>query len=131
MKKILLILILLFTSKIYSQNNDFVYVTSAKDGTEVYVKQEDEVFNTKHFWIKMTNPVKKVKSKSGKYIKSGGGYTMQFMKLDCSDKTYSTSDGVMYNTSGKVVREVFDLYNERVIPGSIMEGIYNYVCLGE
>ena len=95
------------------------------------MKFEDEIFNTKNFWVKMTNPIKTIKNKSGKYIKSGGGYTLQFMKLDCSYKTYSATDGVTYNSSGKVVRETFDLYNERVIPGSIMEGIYRYVCIEE
>ena len=97
----------------------------------MFVKQEDEVYDIKHYWVKLTNPLKTVKHKSGKYIKTGGGYTMQFMKLDCSDKTYSASNGVIYNSSGKVVRETFDLYNERVIPGSIMEGVYDFVCLRE
>ena len=56
-----------------------------------------------------------------------------FVTLDCSDKTYSTSNMVMYDRLGKVTSRpsYLDEYNERVVPGSVMSALYRYVCNNE
>jgi hypothetical protein len=130
MKKILFtLLLILISQKSLSQNDEFTYVASATDGTEVYVLYERDNYGTKEFWVKMVKPVKTVKNKKGKFIKSGGGYTLAFFKMDCSTKTYSTSDGVEYNRNGQVVNRSFiDVYDEKVIPGSVLSAVYKFVC---
>ncbi len=101
MKKILpIILLFIISSKSFSQNDEFQYVTSAKDGTEVYLYFERDNNGTKEFWLKIINPIKTIKNKKGQLIKSGGDSSVQFYKLDCSEKRYSTSDGVIYDRNG-------------------------------
>lgn len=130
MKKILFtILLCIISSKSFSQNDEFQYVASAKDGTEVYLYFEKDNDGTKEFWLKIINPIKTLKNKKGKLIKTGGDSTIEFYKLNCSDKTYSTSDGVVYNRNGEVIRKIYiNAYDDRIIPGTIMSGVYKYIC---
>ena len=119
MKKILpIILLFIISNKSFSQNDEFQYVASAKDGTEVYLYFEKENDDIKEFWLKIVNP-----------IKTGGGSSVQFYKLNCSEKTYSTSDGVIYGRNGEAIEKIYiDSYNDRIIPGTIMSAVYKYVC---
>jgi len=130
MKKILFtILLFIVYSKSFSQNDDFQYITSTKDGTEIYLYFEKDNDGTKEFWLKMINPTKTAKNKKGQLIKSGGDSSVQFYKLDCSEKRYSTSDGVIYDRTGKVIQKIYsDSYNDKVIPGTVMSAVYRYVC---
>lgn len=130
MKKVLLtILFFIISSKSFSQNDEFQYVVSAKDGTEVYILFEKDNYGIKEFWAKMVLPVKNVKNKKGKLIKIGGGYTLEFFKMNCSDKTYSTSDGIKYNENGDVIQTNYlESYNEKVIPGTVMSAVCRYIC---
>ncbi|KQB37663.1 surface-adhesin E family protein [Flavobacterium aquidurense] len=130
MKKILFtIFLLVISSKSFSQNDDFQYVTSAKDGTEVYLYFEKDNYDTKEFWLKIVPPIKTGKNKKGKLIKTGGGSSVQFYKLDCSEKTYSTSDGVIYDRNGEIIEKIYnDSYNDKIIPGTVMSAVYRYVC---
>jgi hypothetical protein len=130
MKKILLTLLFFIVySKSFSQNDDFQYVVSAKDGTEVYVLFEKDNYGIKEFWVKMIPPFKNVKNKKGKLIKTGGGYTLEFFKMNCSDKTYSTSDGIKYNQNGDVVQtNYYETFDEKIIPGTVLSGVYKYIC---
>lgn len=126
-------LLFIISANSFSQNDDeYQYVGSAKDGTKVYILFEKENYGMKEFWIKMINPVKTVKNKKGKLIKSGGGYTLEFCEMNCSAKTFSTSNGIKYNKNGDVAQRLYDdTYNERVIPGTIMDAIHNYICKTE
>lgn len=128
MKLFLFFSLIFISTSVYSQDDQFIHVTTANDGSKVFVKYEGKVYDSKQFWLKMNNPSKTIKNKNGKLIKSGGGYLMRFFELNCSTKTYSASDGVEYNNSGKVVKKLYDIYNDRVIPGSVMDGVYEYVC---
>lgn len=130
MKKILYtILLFIVYNKSFSQNDEFQYVTSAKDGTEIYLYFEKDNDGVKEFWLKIINPIKSIKNNKGKLIKTSGDSTVQFYKLDCSEKRYSTSDGVVYNRNGKVIQKIYiDSYNDKVIPGTIMSAVYRYVC---
>lgn len=130
MKKILpIILLFIISSKSFSQNDEFQYVASAKDGTEVYLYFEKENGDIKEFWLKIVNPIKTGKNKKGKLIKTGGGSSVQFYKLNCSEKTYSTSDGVIYDRNGEAIEKIYiDSYDDRIIPGTIMNAVYKYIC---
>ncbi|MCA1919044.1 MAG: hypothetical protein LDL38_06565, partial [Flavobacterium piscis] len=75
------------------------------------------------------NPIKTIKNKKGQLIKSGGDSSVQFYKLDCSEKRYSTSDGVIYDRNGKVSQKIYiDSYNDKIIPGTVLSAVYRYVC---
>jgi hypothetical protein len=130
MKKALLtILFFIIYSKSFSQNDEFQYVTSAKDGTEVYMYFEKDNDGTKEFWLKIVDPSKNIKNKKGQLIKTGGSSSVQFYKLNCSEKTYSTSDGVIYDRNGEVIKRIYnDSYNDRIIPGTILNAVYKYIC---
>ncbi|QLC65554.1 hypothetical protein LPB248_04375 [Flavobacterium sp. LPB0248] len=130
MKKILFtILLFIVYSRSFSQNDEFQYVTSAKDGTEIYLYFEKDNDGTKEFWLKMINPTKTGKNKKGQLIKTGGDSSVQFYKLDCTEKRYSTSDGVIYDRNGKVLQKIYiDSYNDKVMPGTVMSAVYKFVC---
>jgi len=130
MKKIFfLTLFIIIYSKSFSQNEEFQYVTSTKDGSDVYLYFERDNNGTKEFWLKIINPIKTIKNKKGQLIKSGGDSSVQFYKLDCSEKRYSTSDGVIYDRNGKVSQKIYiDSYNDKIIPGTVLSAVYRYVC---
>lgn len=133
MKKILYtILFFILYSKSFSQNDEFQYVTSTKDGTEIYLYFEKDNDGIKEFWLKIIHPIKTAKNKKGKLIKTGGESILQFYKLNCSEKRYSTSDGVIYDRNGKVIQNIYtDSYDDKVIPGTVMSAVYRYVCESE
>jgi len=133
MKKILLtILLFTFYGESFSQNDEFQYVTSTKDGTEIYLYFEKDNDGIKEFWLKMINPIKTVKNKKGKLIKTGGDSSVQFYKLNCSEKRYSTSDGVIYDREGKVIQKIYiNSYDDKIIPGTVLNVVYRYVCENE
>lgn len=101
LKKIFILSLLLSSSISFSQNDDeFEYVTSSTSGNLIYVHFEKDNYGTKEFWLKITEPSKSIKSKNGKIIKSGGGYTLEYCKMNCTDKDYSISDLVRYDKNG-------------------------------
>ena len=134
MKKILFaFLFLIISNKSFSQSDDeFQYVTKSENGTEVYIHFEKENYGTKEFWIKWVFPIKSTKNKSGKIIKSGGGYALEYCKLNCSEKVYSLTDTIEYDKNGKVTGNNYsEKYQEKVVPGSVMNGIYRFICESE
>lgn len=133
MKTILLtILFFISSSKSFSQNDDFQYVTSTKDGTGIYLYFEKDNDGIQEFWLKVINPIKTVKNKKGKLIKTGGDSSVQFYKLNCPEKRYSTSDGVIYDRDGKVIQKIYiDSYDDKIIPGTVLSAVYRYVCESE
>ncbi|AIN75171.1 hypothetical protein O8E88_000461 [Flavobacterium psychrophilum] len=134
MKKILFIFLLFISIKSFSQSDDeFQYITSSASGTQVYVHFEKDNYGTKEFWLKMTEPVKSTKGKNGRIIKTGGGYTLEYIKMNCSEKEYSSSNGVQYykNGNSKHRPEYYDSNDEKIIPGSIMTAVYKFICENE
>ncbi|HSD06250.1 hypothetical protein [Flavobacterium sp.] len=132
MKKTLFtLLILIISSKTFSQTDDeFQYITSSKSGNELYIHFEKDNYGTKEFWLKITEPIKTIKNKSGKLIKTGGGYTLEYIKMDCAEKEYSSSDAIKYDKNGNPTRrpEYYDTQGEKIIPGSVMSSVYRYIC---
>lgn len=123
-------LFLYFANLSFSQTDeDFILAASAKDGSEYYVYIEKVNYDSKDIWVKNPIPVKSVKNKKGKLIKSGGGYTLAFMKVNCSDREYDLIQTIAYDKNGNVKENYEnDSYGNKVIPGSIMSGIFEYVC---
>lgn len=131
MKKTIFTFLLLLISFIsYSQSSDdFIYVTTSVDKNDFYVLLEKNDDNTKEFWLKSVNPTKYVKGKNGKRVLTGGGYSLEYIIMDCSDKTYSTSNMVSYQKNKVTSRpDYLNTFNERIIPGSVMSAVYLYVC---
>lgn len=129
--KALIVAVLIFISfKGYSQDG-FTYATTAKDGTEFYykIKDIDNGFSTE-VWIKSYEKAKKVKNKKGKYITVGGGYTLSLLEIFCYSQTYKIKALVKYNSRGQVVSSdnIGSVISENIVPGSVMESIYNEVC---
>lgn len=135
MNKNLLILlaILLFINVSYSQSDeDFNFVTTSKDGTEYYVYIEKNTEYSKEIWVKSLIPTKTIKNKKGKYVKIGGGYNLAFIIMSCSKKKYDINQTVSYNKDGKVTENSdFPSYDKKIVPGSVMSGIYDFVCNSE
>ena len=131
MRKIIITIILFIVSNLmYSQDSDdFQYVAAAENGSMVYVLFEKENYGTKEFWQKMTYPLKTIKGKSGKLTKSGGGYSLQYIKMNCAEKEYSSTDIIIYDRNGKSKNrpEYYDQHNAKVIPGSVMSAVHRYM----
>lgn len=128
-KLLLIALFILSFSKIYSQNEEFTYVTSSKNGEDYYVliKKIDD-YSTE-IWVKKTEPIKYKKNKSGKTIKTGGGYILTFMTIKCGESTYDLGESITYYENGNVKSNIdISSYENRVVPGSVMSAIYDFVC---
>jgi hypothetical protein len=121
---------LLFFNLSFSQlGENFSYATSGTDGTDYFVLIEKVTDSSKEVWVKKINPTKTVKNKKGNYIKTGGGHSMTFIIIDCSEKKYDIKERIAYDRNGKVIRnDDFPVYENRIVPGSVMSGIYNFVC---
>ena len=121
---------LLMSNYGFSQSdNDFLYARSDTKGGDYYVYIEKAEYGSKEIWIKKTEPLKTVKNKKGKYVKTGGGHTLQFVIIDCSNRKYDVKQRITYDKSGDVVdNNDFPSYDNKVIPGSVMSGIFDFVC---
>jgi len=129
-KLFLMILFFLSISKTYSQNEEFSYVTSSKSGEDYYVLMKKHNDYSTEIWVKKTEPIKYKKTKSGKTIKTGGGYNLTFMTIKCEESTYDLGESISYYENGNVKSNIdLSSYENRVIPVSVMEAIYNFVCV--
>lgn len=130
MKKLLL-LILFIPFLVFSQEG-FEYAITGNE-VDYYVKIESDVDNNMgiytDFWLKYANPVRRIKLKNGKYATKNGGYTLAYMTIWCSGKTHETKEITKYNNDGNVIaRDDFPTSARKIIPGSVIEGIYKKVC---
>lgn len=128
-KLFLLVLFFLSFSKIYSQTEEFNYVTSSKSGEDYYVLIKKYNDYSTEIWVKKTEPIKYKKNKKGKTIKTGGGNVLTFMTIKCGESTYDLGECISYYENGNVKSSVdISSYENRVIPGSVMEALYDFVC---
>lgn len=124
-----ILFILIFNFSFSQSDDDFNYAASDNKGNDYYVYIEKVNYSTKEIWIKKTDPIKTIKNKKGKYVKTGGGYTLSFLIVNCSDKEYDSKQTIKYNKSGDVVdSNDFPSYSNKVVPGSVMSGIFDFVC---
>lgn len=127
------IALLSFFNLCFSQSDEaFSYAASGTDGADYFVLIEKVSDSSKEVWVKKSNPTKTVKTKKGKYIKTGGGHSMTFFIINCSEKKYDIKERIVYDRYGKVTsNDDFPVYENRIVPGSVMSGIYNFVCNNE
>lgn len=134
MKKALIILCLFFATISYSQNEDgFEYIGDSDDGTQYFVKIEKINTDSKDTWLKWIEPTKTVKNKNGKYVKIAGDYTLMAIKFYCENRIYVSTDCYVYDSNGNLKSHIDmsnfrDKYEERVIPGSHIESVFEHVC---
>ena len=131
-KKLYLLILLLSSLSIYSQESDeWKYLGDKNDGSEVFMKIESSTEYSKEAWIKTVKSFSSKKNKQGKLVKIGGGCTMALWTVNCSSKTYSISHRLEYNSKGSVIDrglEYNDPTDERVIPETIGEAIFTNIC---
>lgn len=117
----------------FSQSDsDFRYATSDTKGGDYYVYVEKTEYGSKEIWIKKIEPEKTIKNKKGKYIKTGGRHTLSFVIINCSNREFDVKQRITYDKTGNVVENNdFPSYGNKIVPGSVMSGIYDFVCNNE
>ena len=103
------------------------------NGVDYYYRIENDIMGiSKQIWLKYDRRSKKVKTKSGKYITKGGGFTMAYMEIGCSSKTHQTNNIINYDNNGNPTeRDDTPTFSKPIVPGSVIEGVYNAVCRKE
>ena len=131
-KTTLIVLLLMFLSPVYSQSEEeFKFIGSYDDGTEIYIKIEKEDIFSKEVWIKQINPTVSKKNKNGKYVKSGGDIILRFIIMDCENKTYDQKDVLLYSSNGKLKEQNQEYeyrYGLRIVPSTNMDEIRKKIC---
>lgn len=128
-KLLLLVFFLLSINKIYSQSDEFTYVSSDTKGEDYFVLIEKTNENSVELWIKNTVPIKYKMNKKQKKIKTGGGYCLTFVTINCNESSYDLGESISYYENGSVKNKSnFPTFDNKVIPGSIMSSIFNSVC---
>ena len=125
-----IIFIITFNLLSFAQSDEeFIYSTSDVQGSKYYIYIENKESGNDKVWIKRLDPEKTIKNKNGKIIKIGGGSTLNFVKINCSDKEYDQIEKIVYSKSGGVISSNdYHSFGNKVIPGSVMSGIFNSVC---
>ncbi|WP_332025089.1 surface-adhesin E family protein [Kaistella sp.] len=83
-------------------------------------------------WVKWQYPTKRVKAKSGKYITTGGKQVLQLWKASCYEREYDITSVISYDRNGKVLgSDSYVAFKEPVVPGTVGEIVYNYICAND
>jgi hypothetical protein len=136
MKKILLTFFILLNFNFsFSQEDDgFIYYGTGSGNTEYYYNIEKSQilsYNNKimDVWIKSVNPIKTVKNKNGKYIKTGGEQTLRLIEFVCDNSTYNIKFVIQYDKNDKVIFEDNDLqFDMQFIPGTVYNELKKTIC---
>jgi len=124
-----LVFLLIFSLSFSQSDEDFEYAAKDVNGSEYYVYIEKVNYSTKDVWIKVTKPLKTIKNKKGKYVKTGGGYTLTFMTINCDERKFDIMESHTYDKNGNVIsNDDFPSYNNKVVPGSVMSGVFSFTC---
>lgn len=119
MKKIYLILFLISTyTHVLAQEFKLAF-TSGND--KYFIREE----GNNEAWLKEIRPLKKIKNKAGKWISTGGGFTLHYIKCNKNNRTYAIGETIIYDAKGNVKNRVEgSLYlTNKIIPDSIIEGV--------
>lgn len=107
----------------------FTYVGNTKDGSEYLVRVEKRGYQSVNAWVKTKKPIKYVKNSKGKTVKIGGGYNLGYISLNCEERKYNIEEMIEYNSKSELVKQYKEgSYDNRIVPGTIMDKIYNYLC---
>lgn len=130
--RIILFFIMLLISVLSFAQDGFQYATTGNEVDYYYRIESSNFLGHKEIWLKYDKPSKKVKTKSGKYVTKGGGYTMAFMNISCSSKTHQTNNIINYDVKGNVTgRDDIPTFPKPIVPGSVIEEIARQVCSKE
>lgn len=123
MRKFLFILLLIASKTIYAQ--DFKLAAESDNGTQYYIREEGN-YNA---WVKSVTKAKTIKSKkTGKLISTGGGETVGYWSCNCKTRVYDITSSVKYDKNHKPLTSLSDVYNERPLPDSVGEAVFNIIC---
>ncbi|MBW8359593.1 MAG: hypothetical protein K0M63_07310 [Weeksellaceae bacterium] len=132
MKKLIFFFSVMLSMTTIKAQEGFQYAVTG-NGVDYYYRIENDIMGiSKQIWLKYDRPSKKVKTKSGKYVTKGGGFTMAYMEIGCSSKTHQTNNIINYDNNGNPTeRDDTPTFSKPIVPGSVIEGVYNAVCRKE
>ena len=131
MRTLFLLFLILFSLNTYSQKEFVLIGESKKNGEKCYVRIEDCQSNKCSIWLKIEIS-KTRKNKKGKPYFTYDGYAMTYMVFYCAEKVYDTEDYLVYNKNGTLMQSGNrQSYHERIVPESMTEAIYNYICTSD
>lgn len=123
----LLVLLVVLGFKKKESNSGFIEIYQQAEFT-VSASRE----SSNKAWIKWQYPTKRVKSKSGKYITTGGKELLQLWETSCVDRIYNITSEITYDRNGKVLgKDSYVAFQEPVVPGTVGEIVYNYICAND
>ena len=136
MKKTLLtFFILLNINFSFSQEEDgFTFFGINEEKAEYYyfIEKSDIIsYNNKYIkvWIKTVFPLKTVKNKNGKYVKTGGGEIKCLISFICGESTYDMIFAIDYDKNGKVKYEHKEEKKDEIfIPGTVFYELKKELC---
>lgn len=109
------------------------YLGTARDKSETYYVKIEKTnqFNSEvSIWLKVVLSDKKTKLRNGKYKVEKRGYYLQHMVFNCEDRTFDSSDYINYDDDSKIISSTkLGIYNKRVVPDTLGEQIYDFVCV--
>ncbi|WP_312766329.1 surface-adhesin E family protein [Epilithonimonas sp.] len=115
----------------YSQT-EWEFISSSSNGSKWYLKN---ITKPKYassddydFWVKIIEEPKKYKNKKGVWITKNSNSTLRHLKLNCSEKQITTISRTDYNFEGVVIDSDNIPQTSEIIPDSMGEAIYDYVC---
>lgn len=131
MRKVLILITIILSEYLYSQQDGFQYAATDNKGVDYYLKLEgDNLYGlSQKVWIKHIDESKQIKSKKGKLISTDRGKVLTLFNISCQYNTYQILNTIKYNKNGDVIwSNNIPSSTENVVPGSVMEGIYEAIC---
>lgn len=115
----------------YSQT-EWEYISSSSDGSRWYIKNISKPkyasSDDYDFWIKTIEDAKRYKNKKGIWVTKNDKSSVKHLKLNCSEKQITTISWHQYNSEGVVIDSDNTSQTSEVVPDSMGEAIYEYVC---
>jgi hypothetical protein len=133
MKKALITLFFLLSSLItFSQTDEegYEYISIDPQGQKWSIKI-DKIDNGKiDLWVKNTRLKKILINKNSKKRKTVNvGFQLSFISLNCEQKTYDSTDYIIYDKNGNVVESGDQfIYEKRIFPNSFIDNVRNKIC---
>ncbi|MDR6406109.1 MULTISPECIES: surface-adhesin E family protein [Chryseobacterium] len=131
MRKVLILITIILSAYLYSQQDGFQYATTDNKGVDYYLKLEgNNLYGlSQKVWVKHIAESKQIKSKKGKLISTGGGKVLTLFDISCQYSTYQILNTIKYNKNGDVIwSNNIPSSTENLVPGSVMQGIYEAIC---
>lgn len=133
MKKALITLFFLLSSLItFSQTDEegYEYISIDPQGQKWYIKIDKINDGKIDLWVKNTRLKKTLINKNSKKTKTVYvGYQLSFISLNCEQKTYNSTDYIIYDKNGNVLESGDQfIYGKRIFPNSFIDDVRNKIC---